>query len=157
MVEVEVNFKSRGFSGGRVTIGELAGQAGIAASAIRYYEKERLLKPAARVNGRRVYPSDVLHQLVVIHFAKESGFTLPEIKRLLRGFPESTPASIRWKKLARGKIAELESTIAKAQAMKEMLESLASHCRCRKLEQCAQGFARRLGFSGQAPGNSACC
>jgi len=140
-----------------MTIGELARQAGIAASAIRYYEKEGLLRAPARANGRRVYASDALHQLVVIRFAKENGFTLPEIKLLLRGFPESTTASARWKKLARGKIAELESTIAKAQAMKEMLESLATHCRCRKLEQCAQGFAKRLGIPGASAGRSDCC
>lgn len=140
-----------------MTIGELAGQAGIAASAVRYYEKEGLLRPPARVNGRRVYPSDVLHQLIVIRFAKENGFTLPEIKLLLRGFPESTSASARWKKLARAKIAELESTIARAHAMKAMLESLATHCRCRKLEQCAQGFAKRLGIGGTSGGRSACC
>lgn len=140
-----------------MTIGELARKAGIAASAIRYYEKEGLLRPPARVNGRRVYARDALPPLIVIRFAKENAFTLPEIKRLLRGFPESTPASARWKKLARGKIVELESTIAKAQAMKEMLESLASHCRCRKLDQCAQGFAKRLGIGGQAAGRALCC
>src|ERR1700681_4481749 len=97
-----------------MTIGEVATRAGMATSAIRYYEKEGLLKPPARVNGRRVYASAVLYQLIVIRFAKGNSFTLPEIKLLLRGFPEKTPASMRWKKLARGKITELESTIVKA-------------------------------------------
>jgi MerR family redox-sensitive transcriptional activator SoxR len=125
-----------------MTIGEIAAQAGLATSAIRYYEKAGLLPAAARTNGRRVYPAEVLNQLMVIGFAKNTGFTLAEIKLLLRGFPETTPASARWKKLARGKIAEMQATIAKAEAMKEMLESITG-CRCRKLEQCAQGFARR--------------
>jgi len=140
-----------------MTIGELARQAGIAASAIRFYEKEGLLRPAARVNGRRIYSQEALSQLIVIRFAKENAFTLPEIKQLLRGFPESTPASSRWKKLARGKIRELESTIARARAMKEMLESLATHCRCRRFDQCAEGFARRLGLAGPRAARSACC
>ncbi|MGH9712897.1 MAG: MerR family transcriptional regulator [Candidatus Acidiferrales bacterium] len=140
-----------------MTIGEVAARAGVATSAIRYYEKAGLLKPPARVNGRRVYASDVLHHLIVIRFAKDNSFTLPEIKLLLRGFPEKMPASVRWKKLARGKIAELESTIAKARAMKEMLESLATHCRCRKLEQCAVGFARRMEMSSPSAKTSGCC
>jgi DNA-binding transcriptional MerR regulator len=140
-----------------MTIGEVAARVGLATSAIRYYEKAGLLKPATRVNGRRVYSDDVLHQLIVIRFAKDNAFRLPEIKRLLRGFPETTPASVRWKKLARGKIAELETTIAKAQAMKEMLESLASHCRCRSLEQCAQGFARHLAVAGPSGNHQRCC
>lgn len=129
-----------------MTIGEVAARVGLATSAIRYYEKAGLLKPATRVNGRRVYSSDVLHQLVVIRFAKDNAFTLPEIKRLLRGFPESTAASTRWKKLAGNKIQELEVTIARAQAMKSMLEELSSRCHCLKLEQCARGFSKRMGM-----------
>jgi len=139
-----------------MTIGEVAARVGLAASAIRYYEKAGLLKPAARINGRRLYSDDVLHQLIVIRFAKDNAFTLPEIKCLLRGFPETTAASTRWKKLARGKIAELESTIAKAQAMKQMLESLASRCHCRSLAQCARGFSRRLGIPAQPSNRSSC-
>jgi MerR family redox-sensitive transcriptional activator SoxR len=125
-----------------MTIGELAVRAGLATSAIRYYEKAGLLPAAARTNGRRVYPAEALNQLMVIGFAKNTGFTLAEIKLLLRGFPESTPASARWKKLAKGKIAEMKAAIAKAEAMKELLQSIMG-CRCRKLDQCAQGFARR--------------
>lgn len=124
-----------------MTIGEIAARAGLAASAIRYYEKAGLLPAAARTHGRRVYSAEALNQLMIIGFAKNTGFTLTEIRLLLRGFPESTPASARWKKLAKGKIAEMEATISKAEAMKKMLESI-MHCRCRKLEQCASGFAR---------------
>jgi DNA-binding transcriptional MerR regulator len=140
-----------------MTIGEVASRVGMATSAIRYYEKTGLLKPPGRVNGRRVYPSDVVHQLIVIRFAKDNAFTLPEIKQLLRGFPETTSASVRWKKLASRKILELEITIVKAQAMKETLESLASHCRCRKLEQCAEGFARRSKLSSPSSKHAGCC
>jgi MerR family transcriptional regulator, redox-sensitive transcriptional activator SoxR len=134
-----------------MTIGEVAARAGMAASAIRFYEKEALLKPPLRVNGRRVYSEEVVHQIVVIRFAKDNGFNLAEIKLLLRGFPENTPASVRWKKMARAKIAELQSAIFKAQAMKEILESLSIHCHCRTLEQCARGLARRLGPCSPSP------
>ena len=123
-----------------MTIGEVARQAGVATSAIRFYERAGLLAPAERQSGRRRYQPEVLHQLVVIRFAKGTGFTLPEIRLLLRGFPEKTPASARWRKMARRKIMELEEIIAKSRAMKATLESVMS-CRCAKLAQCAQGFA----------------
>ena len=122
-------------------IGEVAARTVLAPSAIRYYERAGLLKQPFRSNGRRVYSAEILHQLVIIEFAKETGFTLAEIKLLLHGFPETTPASARWKKMARGKIEELEIAMAKTKAMRDMLESMTS-CRCRKLEQCAQGLAR---------------
>ena len=70
-----------------MTIGEIAARSGIPASAIRYYEKKGLLGMPARASGRRVYDSGILHPLVIIRFAKETGFTLPEIRLLLRGFP----------------------------------------------------------------------
>jgi MerR family redox-sensitive transcriptional activator SoxR len=124
-----------------VTIGEVAAKATIATSTIRYYERSGLLKQPLRKNGRRVYSDDVLHELVIIEFAKETGFTLSETKLLLHGFPENTPASARWKKMAREKIHELEVALAKTKAMRDMLETMTS-CRCRKLEQCAQGLER---------------
>ena len=124
-----------------MTIGEVAAKATIATSAIRYYERSGLLKQPLRKNGRRVYSDDVLHELVMIEFAKETGFTLSEIKLLLHGFPENTPASARWKKMAREKIHELDVALAKTKAMRDMLEAMTS-CRCRKLEQCAQGLER---------------
>ena len=44
-----------------MNIGKLAAQAGLATSAIRYYEKAGLLPTAARTNGRRVYPAEALN------------------------------------------------------------------------------------------------
>jgi MerR family redox-sensitive transcriptional activator SoxR len=113
----------------------------LAPSAIRYYEQAAPHQAPPRVNGRRVYREDAAHQLVIICFAKATGFSLTEIKLLLHGFPPKTTASARWKKLARGKLVELEAILTKAQAMKRVLESMMS-CWCRTLQQCAQGLAR---------------
>lgn len=123
-----------------MTIGELAARVGIAASAIRFYEKAGLITPPARIRGRRVYGSDSLNQIALIVFAKETGFTLDEIKVLLRGFPRSTPASIRWQKMARRKSLELDRALARITAMRAMLKSVLA-CRCSSLEQCARNFA----------------
>lgn len=134
-------------------IGEIAARAGLATSAIRYYEKAGLLKPPSRSSGRRVYQEDALHQLVVIAFAQQTGFSLKEIRVLLHGFPESTPASARWRKLAGRKIKELDEAAQKALAMKKTLEKILG-CKCQKLEQCARGLARHLDNGGPDKG---CC
>jgi DNA-binding transcriptional MerR regulator len=126
-----------------MTIGEVATRAGLAPSAIRYYEKAGLLKAPARTSGQRRYGPAVLSQLVIVRFAQDTGFTLVEIKQLLHGFPQTIPASARWKKLAGAKIIELETAITKTRAMQLMLEGLMS-CLCQKLEQCAQSLARYL-------------
>jgi MerR family redox-sensitive transcriptional activator SoxR len=136
-----------------MTIGELAARGGIAASAIRYYERAGLLTAPARSGGKRVYDPGVLHQIALIGFAKETGFTLGEIKLLLRGFPESTPASQRWKKMAHDKTIELDRALARITAMKTMLKSVLS-CRCKSMAQCARDFAsspEKWSIAGKMP------
>jgi len=143
-----------------MTIGELAAQSGLKPSAIRFYEKTGLLPAPARRNGRRVYATEATHRLFLIAFAKDTGFSLPEIKLLLHGFPQSATPGDRWRKLATSKIQQLEATIAKARAMERMLRSVMK-CRCTTIDQCAQGLAtclqkrgaRAIGKPGPARGH----
>src|SRR4029077_18891785 len=87
-----------------MTIGELAALSNLKPSAIRFYEKTGLLPTPTRKNGRRVYSSEAANRLTLIAFAKDTGFSLPEIKLLLHGFPSTTTAGDRWRKLATSKI-----------------------------------------------------
>jgi len=123
-----------------MTIGELAALSNLQPSAIRFYEKTGLLPAPARKNGRRVYSSEAANRLTLIAFAKDTGFSLPEIKLLLHGFPSTTTAGDRWRKLAASKIRQLDSTIAKARAMESMLRSV-MRCRCVTVDQCARSLA----------------
>lgn len=123
-----------------MTIGELAAGSNLRPSAIRFYEKAGLLPAPARRNGRRVYATEAMHRLFLIGFAKDTGFSLPEIKLLLHGFPQSTTAGDRWRKLATSKIQQLEASIKKARAMEQMLRSIMK-CRCTTIDQCARGLA----------------
>lgn len=68
------------------TIGQIAHQAGIAPSTIRYYEKIGLLPPALRVNGQRRYNHTLLNTLRIIQQAQLLGFTLTEIRYMLQSF-----------------------------------------------------------------------
>jgi len=120
-----------------LTIGEVAKQAGIHASAIRYYESIEILPAPRRVNGRRLYDSSVLDRLAVIQMAQRVGFTTSEIRTLFNGFTPETPASARWEALARQKITEVDALILRAQAMKQVLEEELLRCRCLTLDECA--------------------
>ena len=126
-----------------MTIGELAALSNLKPSAIRFYEKTGLLPAPARKNGRRVYSSEAANRLTLIAFAKDTGFSLPEIKLLLHGFPSTTTAGDRWRKLATSKIGQLEASIAKARAIQGMLRSIMK-CRCVTMDQCARGLAACL-------------
>jgi MerR family redox-sensitive transcriptional activator SoxR len=120
----------------RLSIGEVARQAGIAASALRYYETEGLVPPPERLSGRRVYEPAVLDRLAVIALLQRAGFTVAEMRTFLTDFPADTPPSERWQALARQKLPEVEALIARATAMKEILER-GLDCTCPTMEECA--------------------
>ncbi|MDP9355766.1 MAG: MerR family transcriptional regulator [Chloroflexota bacterium] len=130
----------------RLTIGEVARQAGIRPSAIRYYEEIGVLPSPERVGGQRRYDNDVLTRLGVVRMAQEAGFTIEEVRQLLSGFPEGTPASERWRELAQRKLPEVDARIVRLQAVRAVLEE-SLRCGCLTLDACAA-----LGWGNQPPG-----
>lgn len=119
-----------------LSIGDVARRAGLATSAIRYYESEGLIPPTLRRSGRRVYTETILERLRVIHLAKRAGFSIAEIKRLLGGFASSTPPGTRWRQLAETKLQELEERIAEAERMRTLLRVVVQ-CECPTFSDCA--------------------
>lgn len=120
---------------------ELAMAAGIAPSAVRYYERRGLLTDPGRTPaGYRDYPPDTVDSLLFIQRAQELGFTLREIKTLLdlRGQPR---ACIEMCNLAEQKVVELEDEIKRAQRAKRLLTSLitARRPRARTTNTCPIG------------------
>ena len=73
-----------------VAIGELSRLSGVNIETIRYYERVKMLAPPPRTaGGRRIYGSNDLRTLVFIRRARELGFSLDDIRALLRlGGPE---------------------------------------------------------------------
>lgn len=128
-------------------IGELAQRAGLNASAIRYYERLGLLAPPHRSGGQRRYSPDALDRVLLIRFAVEMGFTLPEIRLFLSGLRDNSPVGSRWKKLATRKLSEVETAIARGLRLKTLLQGLL-RCRCASLKQCvtALGLSENLRF-----------
>jgi MerR family redox-sensitive transcriptional activator SoxR len=61
-----------------LTIGELARRAGVATSALRYWEELGLLPTAARISGQRRYPESAVGLVGVILLLREVGFSLDE-------------------------------------------------------------------------------
>jgi MerR family transcriptional regulator, redox-sensitive transcriptional activator SoxR len=128
-------FKSRGNSMEFLSIGEVASKAGIAASAIRFYERQGVLMPAQRRNGRRQYQLDILEHLRVIQMAQAVGFTMQEIRVLLHEFPAGTPPSVRWQAFASQKLAAIDALLHRVQMIRHILEQ-GMHCECATFTDC---------------------
>ncbi|HLK68821.1 MAG TPA: MerR family transcriptional regulator [Bryobacteraceae bacterium] len=120
-----------------MTIGQVAKEGGLRASAIRFYEKSGLLPKAVRSGGQRRYDRSILERLAVLERAKDCGFTLDEIRMLFHGFRGDVPLSKRWHDLAAKKIAELDALAARIAVMKELLER-ARKCQCLDAQECGR-------------------
>lgn len=129
-----------------LTIGDIAQQAGVATSTIRYYERIGLLPSSTRVNTKRRYDTSILQKLNVIHMAQQAGFTITEIQTLLHDFPIDTTPSARWQALAGKKIAEIEARMQQMEAMKVLLVQTLQ-CHCATLEDCAVDHCASSGNS----------
>jgi MerR family redox-sensitive transcriptional activator SoxR len=126
-----------------MTISKLAHEAGLQPSAIRYYERIGLLPSPARKSGQRRYDPSALKRLAVIQRARQSGFTLAEIRALFFGFRDGSHASERWRELARSKLAELDARMGEIREMRNLLLRITRNCRCETLDQCGIGILRK--------------
>ncbi len=131
-------------------IGEIARRAGIAPSAIRYYERIGLLPKPPRAGGQRRYDASVLEWLSLIALAREAGFSMAEVKRLVAGFTPGTRPAARWQELATRKLAEIDAMVARAERMRAVLR-IALDCGCFRLEDCSALLA-----AGPVDGQSPC-
>ncbi len=71
-------------------IGEVAKQANVATSTLRFYEEKGLIKSIGRYGLRRQYGKHVLDQLALIALGRAAGFSLTEIADMFgdNGQPE---------------------------------------------------------------------
>src|SRR5438067_4519220 len=123
-----------------LSISDVARRFGLRASALRYYEQIGSLAPPPRDSGRRRYDRTALERLALIQSARQAGFTLAEIRRLLFGFDERARPAERWRALAQPKLAELDARIERIHDMKRRLEQT---CGCETLAECGQRMLRK--------------
>ena len=125
-----------------LAISDVARVFGLRTSAIRYYEQIGILPPAMRKNGQRRYDNSALFRLAVVQRARETGFTLEEIRELFFGFPPGTPPPKRWHQLSQRKIAELRNRMKRLKLMETLLKRV-ENCRCDALDECGEKILRK--------------
>ncbi len=120
---------SRGVVIGPVNISEAARQSGVSAKMIRHYESLGLLPPAPRTaSGYRQYDAPAVHTLQFIRRARDMGFGMADIGKLLDLWRDRSRTSASVKRIAQKHIDELSQRIASLEGMKRTLQTLASCC-----------------------------
>jgi MerR family redox-sensitive transcriptional activator SoxR len=119
-----------------LTIGEVAERANVAASALRFYEKEGLISSARTDGGQRRYQREVLRRIAFVRAAQRVGLTLDEVKQALTALPEGrTPTTNDWRRLSRSWRPLLDRRIAELERVRDRLDTCIG-CGCLSLGVC---------------------
>lgn len=129
-----------------LNIGQAAAASGVSAKMIRHYEQVGLLPAALRTEaGYRQYgPADV-QTLRFIRQARDLGFSIAEITRLVGLWHDRSRSSREVKALAQAHIAALDQKLRELGTMKRALVQLVHGCHgderpeCPIIDSLAQG------------------
>jgi DNA-binding transcriptional MerR regulator len=100
------------------SIGELARSTGTKVETIRYYERIRLLPPPARTGGNyRAYADGHLARLSFIRRGRALGFSLDDIREVLRLSDDRDRSCADVDRIARVHLMEVERKIADLSAL----------------------------------------
>ena len=112
-----------------LTIGKLSELTGVNIETIRYYERIKVLPAPPRTNsGRRVYQSSDVRILAFLRRARELGFSLDDIRTLLRlGGPEK--ASCREvRRIAAHHLDDIRAKIGDLRKLERLLAKTVAQC-----------------------------
>jgi DNA-binding transcriptional MerR regulator len=138
-------------------IADVSRRTGIAASALRYYERRGLIASVGPVGVRRRYAPGVLDQLALIALGQAAGLTLDEIQSMLS--PHGAPAIDRRLLLAKADL--IDARVRELRAMSRGLRHAAacpapSHAQCptfqKLLKAAATGALDRRRRGEASPG-----
>jgi MerR family transcriptional regulator, copper efflux regulator len=116
-----------------VPIDEVARRFGLAASALRYYERRGLLQPASRHAGRRWYGRAELRRLAIIAFWQQSALmSLDQIIALL----ERPSAAGQWKQIVSERRRALNEQIEQMTVTRDFLELMLTCPREHSFDDC---------------------
>ena len=112
-----------------MNIGEAARSSGVSAKTIRYYETAGLIVTAERTGGGyRVYTQADVHVLRFIKRARDLGFSIGRIRRLLDLWRDKSRASRDVKRLALDHITDIAAEIAAMSAVRDTVQELSDKC-----------------------------
>ncbi len=120
-----------------LTIGELAERAGVATSALRYYEAQGLITATRTTGNQRRYERATLRRVSFIRSAQRVGLSLEEITTALGTLPGGrTPTRADWTRLSNSWRARIDDQIERLERLRDRLDSCIG-CGCLSLDRCA--------------------
>jgi len=121
-------------------IGEAAGQAGVTAKTVRFWEDQHLLPPPARTAaGYRDYDTAIVERLAFIRHAQAAGLTLEHIRQVLDIRDDGQPPCVHVTGLITQRLGEVEARLAELTRTRDQLVVLAARAAAQDPADC-QGY-----------------
>ena len=119
-----------------LTIGDFAARSGVAPSALRYYEREGLIRSTRTTGNQRRYQRTELRRVAFIKIAQQVGVSLDEIRDALAALPENrTPTKADWTRLSARWRKRLDERILLMERLRDQLTGCIG-CGCLSLKRC---------------------
>jgi MerR family transcriptional regulator, redox-sensitive transcriptional activator SoxR len=120
----------------RLSVGQVAGRAGVAVSALHFYEAEGLISSTRTAGNQRRYQRDVLRRIAFIKASQAVGIPLKRIREALGKLPEGrTPTRRDWERLSAAWRDDLDDQITRLEHLRDKLTGCIG-CGCLSLKAC---------------------
>ena len=120
-----------------LTIGALSKRTGCNIETIRYYERIGLLPAPDRTAGNyRSYGTLHLQRLAFVRRARNLGFTLDEVRALLRLADSDGATCAEARDVAKAHLADVRAKISHLRAMERVLKDTVAKCADGSRPQC---------------------
>ncbi|KPA22130.1 Mercuric resistance operon regulatory protein [Shimia sp. SK013] len=103
-------------------IGVLAERSGVSRDALRFYERQGLIRADRHQNGYRDYSEGIVSLVALIRQAQALGFTLAEIGALLQGLGSGLSQG-EIEAVLREKLAEIDARMAALVELRAVVET----------------------------------
>jgi MerR family redox-sensitive transcriptional activator SoxR len=135
-----------------LSIGQVAQRAGVAPSALRYYESLGLIASTRTAGDRRRYQRAVLRRIAVIRAAQRVGLTLEDIRAAFAHLPvDAAPTRAQWARTAAQWRPLIERRISELEKVRDDLTGCIG-CGCLSLQRCRlYNPTDQLGADGPGP------
>lgn len=120
-----------------MTIGALSARTGCNIETIRYYERIRMMPKAPRTRGgHRLYTQDHLKRLTFIRRSRELGFSLEQIRELLRLVDGGRYTCSQVKVITLEHLDEVRARMKDLKRLENVLKAMASQCDRGRVPDC---------------------
>ena len=121
----------------RLPIGQLSRQSGVNIETIRYYEKIGIMPaPGRSAGGYRLYAPDHLKRLSFVRRGRELGFSLEELRGLLRLVDGHTYTCGQVRALTLEHVAQVRRKIADLRRLQRVMADMAAQCTGARIPKC---------------------